>query len=43
MTVKRMDTVGIVVEDLDAFEFFTELAQQLGQQTSRENTMERNQ
>jgi catechol 2,3-dioxygenase-like lactoylglutathione lyase family enzyme len=62
MTVKRMDNVGIVVEDIDAaIEFFTELglhlegrapvegdwagpegiliglAQQLGQQTSREN------
>ena len=46
VTVERMDNVGIVVEDLDAaIEFFAELglelAQQLGQQTSRKNPMGR--
>ena len=66
MTVKRMDNIGIVVEDIDAaIGFFTELglalegrmpiegetrgpegiliglAQELGQQASRENPTER--
>ncbi len=38
MTVKRMDNVGIVVEDIDAaIEFFTELGLELeGRAPSRE-------
>ncbi|WP_041474845.1 hypothetical protein [Pseudomonas sp. UW4] len=36
ITVKRMDNIGIVVEDIDAaIEFFTELGLELGQHACR--------